>query len=364
MNARPILRLKLLVDREIKHLGTVTRLTQLVNEANQRAGSKLRVDRRTLIKIRDTPGKVALTMDILTALNEYFRTLGEGLHKIPILASRGLLEPLFDAHRVVFMWGAKPRPQERRVDLSRWDARALAELLAQASRLDRRLEFDIEDVLWRSPVDPSAIKAEKWYSMLEMHKTSVVSIGSPVVALSSEVMLARMFGVSPFVRPRFSTKSPLPFYFVWLPHVVGNFPSAFGLTWRELEPEFKGLAKDVKNNRATAFILNGKPHVVPAEGKAWNVYGVIAAQRRACGSVWLVVSGLAGPATLASANLVKQITAELPSTDQQDSAVLWAAIKVKIKTGRPSSVVSGDLREIESAEFVGEPQIWPSPATT
>jgi len=101
------------------------------------------------------------------------------------------------------------------------DDRALAELLTRASRFDRKHEFDIEDVLWRSPVDPSALKAEKWYSLLDLPQTSVISVGAPVAALSSEVMLARMFGVEPFVRPRFSTKAALPFYFVWLPRVMG-----------------------------------------------------------------------------------------------------------------------------------------------
>jgi hypothetical protein len=361
MCAKPTLRLQLLVAREIEKIGNVNRLTQLVNEANVQAGTKLKVDRRTLLKIRDTPGKVSLTLDLLTALNEYFKPLGEGLHKYPILTSGGLVEALFDAERVVFMLGAKPRPAERRVDLSRWDALALAELVKEASRADRRHEFDIEDILWRNPVDPAAIKSEKWYSLLEMERTSVISIGSPMAALSSEVMLARMFQVEPFQRPRFSTKLPLPFYFVWSPRVAHGFRSAFGLTWKELTPEFKQLAHAVKENRTTAFVLEGIPHTAPNEGKSWTIYGVIAAQRRACGSVWLVVSGLAGPATLAAAQLVKRINAELPITDNQNSRVLWMPVRATIKAGRPSSVVSGDLRGIVDAELVGEPNFWPKP---
>jgi hypothetical protein len=353
------LRLQLLVAREIRRVGSPTRLAQLIKEANAQTGSKLTVDRRTLLKIRDAPGKVSLTLNILYALHIYFKQLGEGLHKLPILATCGLVEPLFDAERVVFMLGAKPRPAERRVDLSRWDALALAELVKEASRFDRRHEFDIEDVLWRNPVDPSAIKSEKWYSLLEMDQTSVISIGSPIAALSSEVMLARMFNVAPFESPRFSTRLPLPFYFAWAPRVSRGFRSAFGLTWKELMPEFKQLAQEVRQNRTAAFILNGLPHSVPTESKTWTMYGVIAAQRRASGSVWLVVSGLAGPATLAAARLVKRVSAELPFAENQNSPVLWMPMKVAIKTGRASSVVSGDLREIVDAELVGEPNFWP-----
>ncbi len=361
MREKPTLRLQQLIAQEIKRVGNVNRLSQFIAEANTRAGSKLTVDRRTLLKIRDYPGKVSFTLDLLTALNEYFKPLGEGLHLKPILTMCGLVAPLSDARQLVFMLGAKPRPAERRVDWSRWDGLAQAELVREASRFDRCPELKIEDVLWRNPVDPSAIKTEQWYSFLETEGVSVVSIGSPMAALSSEVMLARMFGVEPFVPPHFSTKSPLPFFFVWLPRAAHRFSSAFGLTWQELASEFKPLSEKVRNNKCSAFILNGVPHVAPAEAKSWTMYGVIAAQRRACGSVWLVVSGLAGPATLAAARLVKRVDDALPTTSHQDSPVLWVPVRATIKTGMASSVVSGDLREIVSAELVGEPQIWPKP---
>jgi hypothetical protein len=324
---------------------------------------KRKIDPRTLVKLQKAPNKVSLNLDLLNALNEYFKLLGEGLHRLPILVTRGLVEPLFDAQRVVFMLGAKPRPTERRVDLSRWDALALAELVGAASRFDRRHEFKIVDVLWRNPVDPEIVKSENWYSLLEMDMTSVISIGSPMAALSSEIMLARMFGVEPFVRPKFSLKLRLPFYFVWLPRAARGFRSAFGLTWLELEPEHKQLAQLVKTDRAAAFVLDGTPHAVPSEAKSWTMYGVIAAQRRASGSVWLVVSGLAGPATLAAARLVKWVDAELPIAQGRNSPVLWMPLKAIIRTGQPSSVTSGDLREIVDFELVGEPKFWPEPGS-
>jgi hypothetical protein len=362
MNTPPVLRLQGLISHEIDRVGGAPRLAELVNQANANAGSRRKVDRRTLVKIRDAPAKVSLTLDLLIALNEYLKTVGAPLHKLPILVTRGVVEPLFDSERLVFMLGAKPRPSERRVDLSRWDALALAELVGAASRCGHRQEYAIEDVLWRNPVDPSAIRSEKWYSLLEMDGTSVVSIGSPIAALSSEVMLSRMFGVAPFECPRFSIKPPLPFYFVWLPRVARGFRSAFGLTSEELEPGFKQLAKDVKRGSTAAFILDGTAFAVPAEAKSWTMYGVVAAQRRASGSVWLVVSGLAGPATLAAAKLVKWIDAELPVTHNQNSQVLWVPVKATIRTGRPSSVVSGDLREITDFSLVGEPKFWPMAA--
>jgi hypothetical protein len=359
----PTLRLQTMVAHEIMRLGNSARLAAAINDANARAGSSFKIDRRTLRKIRDEPGNVGLTLGMLIALHQYFKTIGQALTRLPILMTRGVVEPLCDSECMVFMLGARPRPTERRVDLIQWDALALAELVGAASRADRRQEFDIEPVLWRRQVAPSALRSEKWYSLLDKDRTSVISIGSPLAALSSEVMLARMFNVEPFQRPRFSTKFQLPFYFVWLPRVARNFQSAFGLTAEELELDFKTLAPQVREGRSAAFILKGVAYPVPAEAKSWTMYGIIAAQRRASGSVWLVVSGLAGPATLAAARLVRFLNAELPipAKEHQDSAVLWMPIKANIKVGQPSGVESGDLREVVSCEFMGEPNYWPAP---
>jgi hypothetical protein len=41
-------------------------------------------------------------------------------------------------------------------------------------------------------------------------------------------------------------------------------------------------------------------------------YGVVAIQRRANGSIWIVVSGLSGPATLGAACVINTMTEHLP----------------------------------------------------
>ncbi len=358
MTTKPALRLSKLIADETSGAITLNRLAELINEANLKAGTGCLVNRKTLAKIRDEPQKVGLTWSILVALNTYFRKRGLGLQQLPILETRGVMEVLMDSPNVVFMLGAKPRPEERRTDISRWDTRSLAELLTQASRLDVHHEFDIEDVLWRSPVDPTAIQGERWHRILEEDKASVISIGSPLAALSSEVMLARMFGVAQFTPPQVKTSKQVPFFYVWLPKLAQGFHSAFGLTWRELDSDSKSIASRVKRNQASAFVLEGEPHGVPAEGKSWTMYGVIAAQRRAAGNVWLVVSGLAGPATYAAAKMVKQIVAELPWGNGKPSSVMWIPVKIKIKAGEADSI-NGDCREIVQADFDGEPRFWP-----
>jgi hypothetical protein len=358
MDARPKLRLSRLIASETSGAITLNRLTELINEANREAKTGCFVNRRTLAKIKNTPQKVGLTYPILVALNTYFQKRGQGLQQLPILETRGVLQVLLDSPRVVFMLGAKPRPEERRTDISRWDTRSLAKLLTQSSKFNLQREFEIEDVLWRSPVNPKALQSERWHHILDEDQASVISIGSPLAALSSEVMLARMFGVQQFSTPQFKAGQQVPFFFAYLPKVSGKFHSAFGLTWHELQTDLPSIASRVKGNKAAAFILEGTPHLAPVAGNTWTMYGIIAAQRRAAGNVWLVVSGLAGPATYATARMVQEIAAELPWSKGHPSKVLWVPVKVKINTGEPNSLI-GDIREIVKAEFDGEPRLWP-----
>jgi hypothetical protein len=359
MTTRPALRLSRLIAGETGTNGVkLNRLTSLINEANREAGTKCFVNRKMLARIRDNPEKVGLTMNVLVALNTYYRKRGLGLQQLPILETRGVLEPLMDCPRVVFMLGAKPRPEERRNDISLWDTKSQAKLLTHVSKLDVQREFDIEPALWRMPVDPAAMATERWHRILEEDQASVISIGSPLASLSSEVMLARMFGVDQFAPPRFRPGKQVPFFFVWLPKSIRHFRSAFALTWRDLHSEHAALAARVRRNQAAAFLLEGTPHGVPAEGKTWTMHGIIAAQRRAAGNVWLVISGLTGPATYGVATMVKEIGAELPWSKGKQSQVLWVPVKVKIKAGK-TTPWSGDTREVVDAAFDGEPRLWP-----
>lgn len=84
-------------------------------------------------------------------------------------------------------------------------------------------------------------------------------------------------------------------------------------------------------------------------------------QRRAAGNVWLVVSGLTGPATYGVTTMVKKISAELFWSKGKHSKVLWVQVKVKIKAGK-TAPWSGDTREIVEALFDGEPRLWPEDA--
>ena len=358
MSTKPPLRLTRLIKDATASAITINRLAELINHANEEAGTGCRVNRKLLGNLRDYPDKIGLTWSHLVALNTYFKKHGFSLQHFPILETRGVFEVMGDVPRLAFMLGVKPRPEEQRTDLSHWDRRSQSDLQAQALMQNGHLIIQDEDVLWRSPMDTATLGNESWHRILDADKSSVISIGSPLAALSSEIMLARMFGVQPFVTPHFTPGRNVPFYYVWLHKIAASFRSAFGLTWRDLQPDYPELSQRVQRNDATAFILGDQVHDTPARGNQWTMYGIIAAQRRASGNVWLVVSGLHGPATYGCATMVKQITAELPLTVNRHSKVLWVPVKVHVQA-REAGPNDGDVREVVRAEFDGKPRIWP-----
>lgn len=355
MNSNPELRVTLLIRRKTEGPGkiSVNKLATEINEANFKAGTHCKVNLRTIYSLKRGDPKLGLTKETMMALATYFPEL----NLQPPFVVPGVFEGLVGTPKLVFMLGAKPRPEERRNDISHWDALSLAELLARCSKL-RPNEIDIEYVLWRDHVKREAVFEESWTAALDDDESSVVSIGSPMASLSSEIMLARMFNVAPFTTPQFRAANQVPFCFVWRPEVVKGFASAFGLTAGGLETLDPKIAASVKRNRAAAFILEDKIYQVPVKGTAWTMHGVIVAQRRAAGNVWLVVSGLAGPATCGAARKVKEIMDELPWAKGQPAKVLWVPVKVETRAGK-NSPENGDIRQIIAADFDGPVRIWP-----
>jgi hypothetical protein len=356
MNCKPPLRVRSLVIQALKTT-SVNHLADLINAANEDSGTGCRVSRQLVTNLRDSPESISLTWDHLVAFHTYFKENGASLQHLPILETRGVFEALGDKQRLVFMYGARSRPEEQRTDNSHWDTRAHVELVRQASLTGRPLEFDAQDVLWRCPVDPATLGSEPWRRILDEDQASVVSLGSPLSALSSEIMLASMLDVKSFEPPHVMQRR-LPFYFVWLHRVAAEFRSAFGLTADALRAKHPDLARRVQRNATTAVFLGETVLESPTKGHDWTMHGIIAAQRRAAGNVWLVVAGLHGPATFGAATMVKDITDELPWSSKGPSKVLWVPVKVRVRAGK-AKPTDGDIREVVGAEFDGKPRIWP-----
>ncbi|MCL4178284.1 MAG: hypothetical protein KJ072_11165 [Verrucomicrobia bacterium] len=356
-----VFRLSEVINKKIKEIGNVHRLSRLIEEANANAEVKGKIAPRTLRKLAFAPEGVGLTLSNLIALDNYLAPIGEGLHDKPIFERRGILEYLVEKPQVTFLVGAKPRIRERRIDLSWWDTRSAAELVGQIRRVNPAVHYDIVEVLLRTPVRPARLTADPWHRWLEAEDCSVVAIGSPRANLASEIMLAQMFGVRPFVKPSLTFLDPKrgPFAFVWPRPLMQGWRSAFALGAEDLPPKSRHLATQVRRNRSGAFVIGTRILPIPRGHRNYTTYGVIVAQRRPNGRVWAVILGESGPATYAMATKVREINAELPVSSQTAPKVLWAPIEAQIRT-TASSI--GDHRQVKSASFLEPPELWPPEA--
>jgi hypothetical protein len=354
------LRIVSLIRKEKAKQVNFHRLATAINIANNVAKTGYRVNHQTLKKIAEAPESIGLRLGTIRALDTYFSTIGHSLADKPLLEKLGIIESLVEARSMTFLLGSRPRRAERRHDLSRWDTRSLAEILSESCKFDVHVKYNIADVLLRPAINADLAKKERWHDLLADEDRSLISIGSPLACLASEVMLARMFGVTPFQTPDLSLadRQRLPFYYAWPPKRTRKFRSAFALDVRQLEKFDRRKAQALHNNRIAAFVLGSEVLPVKMEGKQWEMYGVVAAQRRGKQSVWLVVSGLSGPATYGAAVFTKEIMAELPWKNGHAAPVLWVPVKASIVADKALGDI-GDNREMLKVEALTPPQTWP-----
>jgi hypothetical protein len=351
------LRLTTVIEREKQQVGNYNALARRINELNAEKKIDASISRKTLEKIVEKPAKVNLTWRNLVALDTYLSPMGEGLDDQPVLEKLGILHCVANPkNKVSFLVGAKPRPRARRCDLSPWDMRSTAIIVQGFSVFNPHVQHEIVDVLLGTHRDESRLINQPWFPLLDDANHTLISIGSPLACLSSEVMLARMFCVKPFEPPA-SLEDKAPFCFIWPPKRCRNLRSRFALPGKAIPPNRPALRKAVLKNRAAAFHCQGQLFKVPVEGTRWEMYAIIAAQRRRLGQVWVVISGQSGPATYAAATKLKEITNSLPWTAGEDGPVLWAVVEASIRAIR-QGYPRGDDRDVLDARLLGKAQVW------
>lgn len=348
-------RLSALVQRHAMEM-TYDGLARAIAEANLPVKDR-KVDRRKLKKIVDRPEEVTLSMRELRALDVYFARHGEGLADKPIFERVGILESLVENKEVTFLIGSTPREKERRNDLSRWDTRSLAALLHDLGRNSNRLQYRIEDVLQLQPDKETKVSSQDWYRLIKKPDgPSLISIGSPRACLASEVMLAEIFALKPFKKPDpFSKRSP--FHFVWSPDASSEFPSSFTLRGEDLASLDPKISELVCSSKSWAFHWRKKVFEVKRNADRDSMFGVIVAQRRSSGQVWLVCAGITGPATLAASQLVRDVAIALPRPESPDAHGHPIVAPVIAEVGRRQTKQKGDNRILTKQGFYQKPLV-------
>ena len=347
----PVLRLaKVIRERRDAH-GSYSKLARAIQEVNR--AEKPPLDRRKLRRIVDHDETVTLDMREIRALDRYLVPFGEGLADRPLLVRRSLLSSLSAKDDVKMLLGTYPR-REHRSDVSRWDLRALCLLQSALGQFHPRTKSNIDDVLLPGEFETSPESRAQFEHYLHDDKElSVCLIGAPRSNPASEGALAGMFELEPFIK---TLPQRLPFHFIWTPNARGPYASAFALEADDIVDRDPALAEEIRNEDAWALLAEGELYRVlrdkEFQTKSWKSYGVVVAQRRQGGQVWLVVAGLTGPATYAAALAVaREETGTLPEApdDEQVSKICWSLVEASIEV---DETVPGDNRKVTDARVL------------
>jgi hypothetical protein len=318
------------------HLTAVKLASEITRAANIPG---FRFDRRKISNLAHGHD-VTLTLDEIQAIDSYLVTRSSSLGKI--LERGTLLKHVTGNGRTVILVGARPSPVFYRetecaathVDVDRqllpdgasdsayvddkryrfetdvvseWDVRAQSFLQTAMHRVAPGSNIEHRVVLYRDPAQyelqcTGALEGTREWQKLftELNAPSVVVIGSQQTNLAAELALCYMLGVEPFKGRSNLHSPPLPFVFVFWKERVERLPSNLALHGRNVEAL---LQRGLGTENACALYLNGELLLVQdaSQASSWKEWGVLVVQRRSGGQVWLVVSGLTGPATYAVA---------------------------------------------------------------
>lgn len=342
-NLRSSLRFETALEEECKILASTG--FRVPDKDGKPASNPTAIDRRKLDRIAAGDDGVNLHLWELRLLASYFeRKYGVDLTETPVFEKVNIYEPLTSGGKVCFLFGMRPEATEKANSLRLWDLRSMTVIAEEVYQTRHRVELDWQ-FIEPTPAKNLEDKSDEW---------NLISIGSPRANVATEILLSRMFGVTPFQTMTPRADPILPFSFVWSQPVQSAFAATdTALQAHAVAAEYTAL----KTGNASGMLINGRAHVVDNSYTTALIPGVIAAQRMANQKIVVVVAGLSGPATFGAAKLLKEFTAELPpaSSDPASTGVLWAAVGVTVsaKPGAP-----GDPRVPDKWEFLTVPEIW------
>lgn len=325
------------VKDEIGQPGGALHVQQRIAELGTARGKDWKFDRRKLTDIAN--GKdVKISFTELTALDAYLTQRGKGL--ATLMQAPNLLKPLASSGIVAFLLGAKPIDEQANTVMSRWDVLALADLQRSIDRLNASVHFTIDDVLLNESIAPSIkpeemFREDRWYHLLDdKEERGVVILASPKASHAAELALSRMCEIDPF-RPEDVSKNldRVKFHFLW--GAETGLPSSFA----KPAPENIRSTATTVGDRYVGIEFNGKIH-----SRDRGEHGLLVVQRRSTGQIWMVIAGVTGPATYATARLLPTLAASIPESQPgKDSPVLACLIEAQVAVRKD---LLGDKRQV------------------
>ena len=214
--------------------------------------------------------------------------------------------------------------------------------------------IDIQDVPMPSLEDPYRASetgtTQAWGSHFESDRT-LVCLGSNRTMPASGRMLNEMFEID-----HLADSAELPFRIVWGTNVYAQ-ASRFRLDAQQIEDRYPMYAEQTRQGRASALVL--RDHIfldtLTAQKQGMG-YGLCVAQRRANGAVWILIAGLSGPATFATACLLHRLPISLAESGSGAcSPVSCSVVSATVPANRERPIES--MRNLNPERVFG-PTNW------
>jgi len=340
----------------LKHLerrhGNMLALERDINEA---AGREHAIDRRKLKDLLRSTKDVALRLSELEAFDDFLNLHGEGLAFLTLYERPALLEMLAMMKQVHFLVGA--RSLKKIVSVSHFDTEAYGDIGRFLNNPRPGVATELDVVLMGAP-RRGARDLQVWpWERILLEAQAVVTIASPLANPATERMLelitghrgqSSQFGGLP--RPPIAFVLPEPY--------AKKVRSSFVERPADLPAELALEGRKICN--LCWGIRVGKKLVVSEEGgtatakdqRLSKTYGVIVAQRRANGHVWVIVAGLHGAGTHAAARAIEGAEISLASGPLgEDGPMHVRVVEALVSTTRFHGAIIG---KVESQRILPE----------
>jgi len=327
------------------------------DDAGLRGGGRARdvVDRRKLRAIVDGSEELVFSTRELRALDLYLEPFGEGLSFQPLFEKPNLIQTLAGSGTVTFLLSS--RPADEGLNFPHWDVLAMAEIQRQLTSMQMPVAIAIQDAPMKGGVgdgDASLEPGESeepWLAHFGEPDRSLVCLGSERSMPASALMLRRLFVVD-----ESDADADVPFHFVWS-RGLSAAPSPFSKRAAGIKRHHSDIAEAVIAGRGSALVLSDQAFLDTLTAQHRGVgYGLCVAQRRANGAVWLLLAGVSGPATYATASIAHRLRMPLAEAHRgEHSPVWWSVVSAQVPESHVGTIEG--LRDFDPRE-VEPPSAW------
>ncbi|NOT32231.1 MAG: hypothetical protein HOP15_17435 [Planctomycetes bacterium] len=330
------LRLGQLLDEHFKRLKGWVALEREVAQAHAEALEargvalgeipKRPIDRRKLQNIAE--GKdVSIYISELEALDDFLSLFHQGLAYVPIFVRPTLLSALVAREKVHCLVGS--REVDNTVCNSNFDTEAYSAVERHLNSQGPRVTSEFASLLLRATRDDARRFQDEIWERVRDEK-AVVAIASPIANHGTDLILAQMFGCLPCQPPGTTRPDPEIAFILPDPFLSDAFSSFVEGPdqLRRLDPS---KAAEIRERRWALRVGTDVFVADPEDQPLSKTYGVIVAQRRANGHIWVVAAGLHGAGTYAAALALPDARISLSSGRQdQDGPVHVCVVEARV----------------------------------